>query len=179
VRDDLRHAPDTHNQPVNTSTTPSSLVTALSPCEARYGLRLRGGAAHSPWHAPRRCLLAHLHHRPFPTSVFIGALHLQVSLTCCPCTSPPFVTPHQSSRCRADCTSRFQARGERLPGQALHLQDSAALPGRNKWWPHNGPEHQPPVEPITVGRPVTRPPPYRSRRAELPHRAPRSYSLRT
>jgi len=32
---------------------------------------------------------------------------------------------------------------------------------------------------ITVGRPVTRPPPYRSRRAELPHRAPRSYSLRT
>jgi len=32
---------------------------------------------------------------------------------------------------------------------------------------------------ITVGRPVARPPPYRSRRAELPHRAPRSYSLRT
>ncbi len=32
---------------------------------------------------------------------------------------------------------------------------------------------------ITVGRPVTRPPPYRSRRAELPHRAPRSDSLRT
>jgi len=32
---------------------------------------------------------------------------------------------------------------------------------------------------ITVGRPVTRPPPYRSRRAELPHRALRSYSLRT
>jgi hypothetical protein len=32
---------------------------------------------------------------------------------------------------------------------------------------------------ITVGRPVTRPPPYRSRRAELPHRAPQSYSLRT
>ncbi|MBK1648939.1 hypothetical protein, partial [Rhabdochromatium marinum] len=33
--------------------------------------------------------------------------------------------------------------------------------------------------PITVGRPVTRPPPYRSRRAELPHRAPRSDSLHT
>ena len=29
--------------------------------------------------------------------------------------------------------SRFQARGERLPGQALHLQDNAALPSRNKW----------------------------------------------
>jgi len=32
---------------------------------------------------------------------------------------------------------------------------------------------------ITVGRPVTRPPPYRSPRAELPHGAPQSYSLRT
>ena len=32
---------------------------------------------------------------------------------------------------------------------------------------------------IEVGTPVTRRPPHRSRRAELPHRAPRSYSLRT
>jgi hypothetical protein len=32
---------------------------------------------------------------------------------------------------------------------------------------------------ITVGRPVTRPPPYRSPHAELPHGAPQSYSLRT
>ena len=32
---------------------------------------------------------------------------------------------------------------------------------------------------ITVGRPVARPPPYRSPRAELPHGAPQSYSLRT
>ena len=32
---------------------------------------------------------------------------------------------------------------------------------------------------ITVGRPVTRPPPYRSRRADFPHRAPRSDSLCT
>ena len=32
---------------------------------------------------------------------------------------------------------------------------------------------------ITVGRPVTRPPPHRSPRAELPHGAPQSYSLRT
>jgi hypothetical protein len=31
---------------------------------------------------------------------------------------------------------------------------------------------------IAVGRPVTRPPPHRSRRAELPHRAPQSYSHR-
>jgi len=30
-----------------------------------------------------------------------------------------------------------------------------------------------------VGRPVTQPPPHRSRRAELPHRAPQGYSLRT
>ena len=32
---------------------------------------------------------------------------------------------------------------------------------------------------IAVGRPVTRPPPHRSRRAKLPHRAPPWYSLRT
>jgi hypothetical protein len=32
---------------------------------------------------------------------------------------------------------------------------------------------------ITVGRPVARPPPYRSPHAELPHGAPQSYSLRT
>ena len=38
--------------------------------------------------------------------------------------------------------------------------------------------HNTPVV-ITVGRPVARPPPYRSPRAELPHGAPQSYSLRT
>ena len=32
---------------------------------------------------------------------------------------------------------------------------------------------------IAVGRPVTRPPPHRSRRAELPHRAPPCHSLGT
>jgi hypothetical protein len=35
-----------------------------------------------------------------------------------------------------------------------------------------------PVTRIAVGRPVTRPPPRRSRRAEFPHRAPQSYSHR-
>jgi hypothetical protein len=41
------------------------------------------------------------------------------------------------------------------------------------------PQFRPAVNAITVGRPVTRPPPYRSPHAELPHGAPQSYSLRT
>jgi hypothetical protein len=88
-----------------------SLVTALSRCEARHGLRLRGVAAHSPWCRQRCCLLAHLNHRPLPTSVFSELYAFKVSITCYPCTSPPLLTTHQSVRYRSNCKSRFQVRG--------------------------------------------------------------------
>jgi hypothetical protein len=42
----------------------------------------------SLWRLQRCCLLAHLNHRPIPTSVFSELYTFKVSITCYPCTSP-------------------------------------------------------------------------------------------
>jgi hypothetical protein len=70
----------------------------------------------APYGAPLMALAALLPSGPFkpspdPNVGLFGALHLQGQHHLLPLHLAPFVTTHQSVRCRPDCKSRFQARG--------------------------------------------------------------------
>ena len=73
-----------------------SLVTTQSQCEARHGLRPRGGTLHSPLRAKSCCLLDVRHHRPIPNALFSGLNTFTVGFTRYHCTSPPLLPTHQA-----------------------------------------------------------------------------------
>lgn len=88
-----------------------SWVTAPSLCQARHGLRSRGGMAHLPLTRAMLLPAGVLIPSAIPNAVISGLKTFTVGFTRYHCTSPALVPTHQADCYQPTCKAQFPARG--------------------------------------------------------------------